>query len=75
MNYIKKVIIVQVIIIKLKLFLLSKINAATLSNIIKNEWNKFLNTEEKNNIINWDRFDNFLITDKIKIMNSKLLYL
>ena len=74
-NHVKKIIIVQVIVIKLKLFLSSKIDAAILNDIIKNEWDKFLNAEKRNNIINQDRFDNFSTTDKTKIMNSKLLYL
>ena len=75
MNHVKRVMIAQVIIIKLKLFLLSKINIIILNNIIKNEWDKFLNTKERNNIINQDKFNNFLTVDKIKVMNLKFLYL
>ena len=65
----------QVIIIKLKLFSSSKINIITLSDIIKNEWDKFLNTEKRDDIINQDKFDNFSTADETKIMSLKLLYL
>jgi len=74
-NHVKRVVTAQVIAVKSKLFLLSKINAAILSDIIKNEWDKFLNAEERDDIIDWNRFDNFLTADETKMMNSKLLYL
>ena len=74
-NHVKRVVITQVIAVKSKLFLLPKIDAVILSNIIKNEWDKFLNAEERDDIIDQDRFDNFLTADEAKVVSSKLLYL
>jgi hypothetical protein len=74
-DHVKRVVAAQVIAAKPKLFPSPKIDATTLSDTIKNEWDKFLDAGERDGTIDRDRFGNFPTADEAKVVSSKLLYL
>ncbi len=74
-DHVKRVVAAQVIAAKPTLFSSPKMDAITLSGMMKNEWDKFLDAGERDGTIDRDKFDNFPTTEEAKVVSSKLLYL